>query len=606
MPFQSFDVSARPETSAPRVAALRCVMQIANIDGFIVPRGDEYLGEYVPASAERLAWLTSFTGSAGTAVVLTERAGLFVDGRYTAQAAAQVDLDLFEIIKVPEVRLATWIADHAPTGGRIGYDPALHPLAMIEGLEKALGKRGLTLVPIEQNPIDGLWSDRPAPPKEPVRLHPIERAGRSAREKLDALAGELSAAGQDAALVSHSDAVAWLFNIRGGDIARIPVALAMALVHRDGTAVLAIAREKLSGEVAATLSSLARIVEPADFAGVLAEAGRRGLKVRISGEATPAASARVIVSAGGTIEEGVDLVARGRAIKTPAEIAGIRRAHVRDGIAMTRFLAWLDRTAPLGGLDEIAAARALEGYREATDELADLSFDTISGSGPNGAIVHYRVTSATNRTLVPGELYLVDSGGQYLDGTTDITRTVAVGQPTTDMRRHFTLVLKGHIAIATTRFPPGTRGVDIDAFARRALWQAGLDYEHGTGHGVGSYLSVHEGPPGISKRNTSTLEAGMLVSNEPGYYREGHYGIRIENLVLVRPAEPIEGGDRPMHGFETVTLAPIDRQLVEGALLTAEERAWLDAYHARVRDTLCPHLDAETRTFLEQATAPIG
>ncbi len=603
--FQSFDTTSDPSLAAPRVRALRDLMRKRGLDAYLVPRADEHQGEYVPPASERLAWLTGFTGSAGYALIGLDRAALFVDGRYTVQARAQVDTALFEIVQVPARGLKDWAGEALDKGAVIGFDPWLTTIAQVEQTRGDLEKPGMTFKEIAGNLVDRVrGKDRPAPPSAPVRLHDISLAGEAAEAKIARLQKALTDAGHDAAVLTQPDSICWLFNIRGGDVAHNPVALAFAILHAKGKPELFIAPEKLDAETRRALKTIAHVRGPdalAERLGVLRD-GEKTVRV------TPGNTAWWFVrQLGGPkrIARGADPTTLPKAIKNPVEIEGARAAHVRDGVAVTRFLAWLDTTAAKGKLDEITAVEKLEALRAETGALREISFDTISGSGPNGAIVHYRVTRATNRTLQPGELFLIDSGAQYADGTTDITRTVAIGKPSDEMRDRFTRVLKGHIAIASARFPKGTRGVDLDSHARMSLWKAGLDYDHGTGHGVGSYLSVHEGPQSISRLGMVPLEPGMIVSNEPGYYKEGAYGIRIENLVLVTPAEVPEGGERAMLGFETLTLAPIDRRLIVKGLLTTAERQWLDAWHARVAATLTPHLSADDARWLEAATRPV-
>ncbi len=600
--FQTFDSIADPTKGAERVASLRQEFAERGLIGFIVPRTDEYQNEYVPPSAERLAWLTGFSGSAGLAIVAAERAALFVDGRYTIQARDQVDGDLFEILQIPDAKPFEWLARQVKAGDRFGYDPRLHTVDGVKRMQKAVDASGAVLEAIDENPVDAIWSDRPPPPSAKVRPHPIEFAGVEASEKITELQNATKEADADAALLTSPESVCWALNIRGSDVAHTPLALCTAIIHADGKPELFVAGDKLDSAVRDYLTGIADVREPAEISERLTRLGADKARVQLDPGSSPHWYAEQLDDAGADIRHGTDPCVLPRARKNAAEIHGAKAAHKRDGGAVCRFLCWLDENARDGSVDEIAAARKLEGFRADTGELHDISFDTISGAGSNGAIVHYRVTEATNRQLDPGSLYLVDSGAQYLDGTTDITRTIAIGEPTPQMRRHFTLVLKGHIAVATARFPKGTRGQDLDPFARRALWAAGLDYDHGTGHGVGSFLSVHEGPQRISKLGPAPLEPGMICSNEPGFYREGEYGIRIENLELVTAASPIEGGDREMQGFETLTLAPIDRTLIEPDLLTADEVTWLDTYHARVRTEIGPLLDADAKTWLERAT----
>ncbi len=603
--FQSFEAPAGIDNASNRIERLRAVLAESRVDAVLVPRADEHQGEYVPACAERLKWLTGFSGSAGTAVVARRAAALFVDGRYTVQARAQVDVRELEVLQAPQARITEWLKAKLSPGAVVGFDPRLHTVSEIERLQDALAARGIRLRPLGRNPVDRIWgADRPPPPTGRVSPHPMRYAGTPAEKKIAALQKNLKAEAQDAVVLTLPDSIAWLFNIRGSDVAHNPVPLAFAIVPVQGKPELFVAREKLDAEARAHLA-FAKVSEPRTLGERLKQLKASGKRVRLDPDTASWWIARQLGGAR-RIERGQDPCILPKARKNAVEIKGARAAHLRDGAAFARFLAWLDREAPGGRLDEIAAARKLEELRAETGALRDISFDTVSGSGPNGAIVHYRVTQATNRRLAPGELYLVDSGGQYLDGTTDITRTVAIGRPTEEMCARYTLVLRGHIAIATTRFPKGTRGIDIDAFARRALWDRGLDFDHGTGHGVGSYLSVHEGPQSISRRGMATLEPGMIVSNEPGYYKEGAYGIRLENLVLVTEPEPVPGGDRETMGFETLTLAPFDRRLVQVKLLAPAELGWLNAYHARVRELIGPEVGPEDRAWLGAATAPIG
>jgi Xaa-Pro aminopeptidase len=604
--FQSFEDHADRTASAPRVAALRTELARRNLTGFVVPRSDRHQNEYVPASEERLAWLTGFTGSAGSAIVMMERAVLFVDGRYTLQAREQVDAALFTVEHLVETPPDQWIEKNLTASDRLGYDPWLHTVESAEKLAKACAAVGATLVAVEPDLIDTLWAHRPPPPLGAVTLHDLRFAGETAESKLARIRAELAKLRADALVVSDPHAVAWTFNIRGADVAHTPLPLAFAIVPSEGRPSLYVDGRKLSNDVRHHLETLVDVREPGDFVRALGALGREKKTVRIDQATAADALARLVTTHGGKVARGADPIARMKAVKNEVEMSGARAAHVRDGATMTHFLAWLDREAAGGKLTEIDAVAALESFRRDTGLLKDVSFPTIAGAGPDGAIVHYRVTNKTNRAIAPGELFLVDSGGQYEDGTTDITRTVAIGEPTAEMRDRFTRVLKGHIAIARAVFPEGTTGAQLDSFARQFLWAAGLEFDHGTGHGVGSYLSVHEGPARISKLGTTPLERGMILSNEPGYYKTGGFGIRIENLVLVVAAAEVPGAERKLNAFETLTLAPIDRRLVIPQMLTSEETAWLDRYHARVAQTLSPLLDAETRTWLEAATRPIG
>lgn len=604
--FQSFEDRTERAASGARVAALRTELARRGLTGFIVPRSDRHQNEYVPASEERLAWLTGFTGSAGAAIVLRERAVLFVDGRYTLQVREQVDTSLFAIEHLVETPPDRWIETNLTSADRLGYDPWLHTVESAERLAKACAAAGATLVAVEPDLIDAIWSDRPAPPLGPITLHDLRFAGEAAEEKLARIRAELSKLRADALVVSDPHAVAWAFNIRGSDVAHTPLPLAFAVVPQAGRPALFVDGRKLSNDVRDRLETLADVREPADFVQALAALGQAHKTVRLDQATAADALARLITNHGGKVARGPCPIALMKAVKNQAEISGARAAHIRDGVAVTRFLAWFDREAARGTLTEIDAVSALESFRRDTGLLKDVSFPTISGAGPDGAIVHYRVTTRTNRGIAAGELFLIDSGGQYQDGTTDITRTVAVGEPTAEMRERFTRVLKGHIAIARAIFPDGTTGAQLDSFARQSLWAAGLDFDHGTGHGVGSYLSVHEGPARISKLGTTPLRRGMILSNEPGYYKAGAYGIRIENLVLVVEAAAVPGAEKPLNAFETLTLAPIDRRLVVADMLTPEETDWFDGYHARVAQMLAPLVDAETRAWLAAATRPLA
>jgi len=594
---------------ADRLAALRDELARRRLDGFVVPLTDEHMSEYVGAYAQRLAWLTGFEGSAGSAVVLSQEAAIFVDGRYTLQVREQVSADQWSYQSVPDTSIAAWLKAHAPQGGRIGYDPWLHTKGWVTAAAKALAARGAELVAVETNPIDAVWPDQPDPSDARLVVQPDALAGQSAAAKRQDIADWLTGEGADAVVLSALDSIAWAFNVRGQDVSRTPVALAYALVRADATADLFVDPGKIDDEVAAHLGNAVRLQPREAFAEALGALS--GQKVTVDPERAVAAIFERLGQAGATIVEARDPVVLPKAIKNDAEIAGTTAAHVRDGAAVTRFLHWVDTVAAEGGQDELTAAARLEAFRAETGALKDLSFDTISGSGPNGAVVHYRVTEKTVRPIEPGTLYLVDSGGQYVDGTTDITRTMPIGTPSAEMKDRFTRVLKGHIALARAVFPQGTRGGQLDTLARQYLWEAGLDYAHGTGHGVGSYLGVHEGPQRIASPaggqagGDEPLKAGMILSNEPGYYKTGAYGIRIENLVLVVPHQ-VEGAERPLLCFHTLTLAPIDRRLVDAPLLSVDERNWLDAYHARVAAEIGPLVPAEVQAWLRQATAPLA
>jgi Xaa-Pro aminopeptidase len=593
---------------ADRLAALRDELARRRLDGFVVPLTDEHMSEYVGSYAQRLAWLTGFEGSAGTAVVLPAEAAIFVDGRYTLQVREQVSADQWSYQSVPDTSVAAWLKDHAGEGARIGYDPWLHTKGWVQAARKALAARGAELVAVETNPIDAIWPDRPAPSDARLVVQPEEYAGKSAAAKREEIGDLLSTRGQDAVILSALDSIAWAFNVRGRDVSRTPVALAYAVIRADATADLFVDPAKVDEQVAQHLGNAVSIRPREAFAGALdALAGKR---VSVDPERAVAAIFDRLAEAGAEIVEERDPVVLPKAIKNASEIAGTIAAHVRDGAALTRFLHWVATVASKGGQDELTAADALQGFREQTGALRDLSFDTISGSGANGAVVHYRVSEKTVRPIEPGTLYLVDSGGQYVDGTTDVTRTLAIGAPTAEMKDRFTRVLKGHIALATAVFPQGTRGTQLDTLARQYLWAAGLDYAHGTGHGVGSYLGVHEGPQRIATPSSGQsggdepLQAGMIVSNEPGYYKTGEYGIRIENLVLVEP-RAADGAEKPLLGFKTLTLAPIDRAVIDVAMLSTDEKAWLNGYHARVLAEIGPLVPADVAAWLAEACAPV-
>ncbi|MFZ5616783.1 MAG: aminopeptidase P family protein [Pseudomonadota bacterium] len=604
--FQHFDPVSDRTFAGKHLPLLRVEMKALNIDGFIVPHDDEYQNEYIPAYAERLMWVSGFSGSAGAAIIFADNAIIFVDGRYTLQVRQQADEKFFAFEDLVDTPPDQWLAEKAPTGSRIGYDPMLHTKAGVEKLERAAKKAGFTLVALDRNPVDTAWKDQPARPLSPAKPHALDLAGRSSADKRKEIAEAIAKAGADAALVTSPPSIAWLFNIRGQDVSRSPLPLARALQWKDGRATLFIAPEKVGNKLPSFLGDDVDIRAEADLDAALQKFGKDGRTIAVDPALAPMKYVSDLATAGARIVDLTDPCALPRATKNETELNGARSAHVRDGAAVTEFLHWIATKAQDGSVDEIAAAMKLEGFRAATGKLVDLSFDTISGAGKNGAVVHYKVSTATSRKLTPGELFLIDSGAQYQDGTTDITRTVPIGTPTQEMRERFTLVLKGHIALATTRFPSGTTGSQLDVLARKALWDAGLDYDHGTGHGVGSFLGVHEGPQRIAKApNSQALKPGMIVSNEPGYYKTDGYGIRIENLIVVRDAEAIAGGERPMMSFETITLAPINLDLVVPSLLTEAERCWLNKYHARVRQTLSPLLPKDVAEWLTRATRSI-
>ncbi len=609
--FQSFDVTSTPEFGRERVEALRAQFAALGIDGFLVTRADEYQGEYVPASAERLSWLTGFTGSAGQALITAAQAVVFVDGRYVTQLAEQVDPAVFtpgDLVGEPPHK---WIGKHAHQGFRLGIDPWLHTSQEVERLEKALAERDGALVVLSANPLDAIWTDRPAEPLGPVTIQPIEYSGVLAKDKIARIAEDLTERRIDAALVTDPSSIAWIFNIRGSDVPHTPHPLARAIIKADGSAELFLDQRKTGIEVEAYLGQMCRQLDPRLLVAHLEKLAVEGKRILVDPDLAPFALVELIRGHGGTVVSGADPAKIARAVKNSVELNGSAAAHLQDGVAVVEFLSWLEDQHP-GSITEIGAAKALEAARMRVGErmqnpLKDISFDTIAGAGEHGAVIHYRATTSSDRPIQSGDLFLIDSGAQYVNGTTDITRTVAIGAVSDEQKRFFTLVLKGMIAISTARFPKGTRGCDLDPLARIALWKAGADYAHGTGHGVGSYLSVHEGPQRIARLATQELLPGMILSNEPGYYRPGAFGIRIENLVYVREAEAVEGGDMPMMSFETLTYVPIDKYLVVTELLTREELRWLDDYHERTRNELMPLMhDEKSKAWLERATEPFS
>lgn len=596
------ELDIRPDPE--RLAKLRKELGKAGLDGFIVPRTDEHQGEFVAPRAERLRWLTGFSGSAGQAIVLRDKAAIFVDGRYTLQVRQQTDDTLFAPHHLTDSPPDDWIAENLSEGGRLGYDPWLHSQNAVEKYARAVKKAGAQLVAVEANPLDAVWENQPQAPLSPVVPHDLAYSGKPSSEKRHELAENLAAEGVDAAILTLPDSIAWLLNVRGSDVKHTPLPLSFAILHKNGTVDWFADQRKLSPGLTEVLGNEVAVQPVSSFGDRLEALATAGAKVK----ADPASAAAYVFERlqGADIARGEDPCTLPKAIKNETEIAGTRTAHVRDGAALTRFLGWFAAAAPGGELTEIDVSDRLRTFRAESGALKDLSFPTISSTGPNGAVVHYNATAATNRKIGQGELYLVDSGAQYLDGTTDVTRTIAVGAPTAEMKDRFTRVLKGHIALATARFPEGTTGGQLDTLARAALWQEGLDFDHGTGHGVGSYLGVHEGPQRISKAGSGVaLKPGMIVSNEPGYYKAGEYGIRVENLVVVRPCAALAGAERTIFEFETLTLAPIDLALVEVSLMTPPEIAWLNDYHARVRETVQDLLDDTERVWLAKATRAI-
>ena len=601
---QNFDVKGGPQLGQKNLPRLREAMKAQGLDGFYVPHEDEYQNEYLPACNDRLAWATGFTGSAGAAMVFQDSAVIFADGRYTLQVRDQTDPDLIDVEALPDPGPFGWLAKQSLKGKTVGYDPKLMTPNELARLEAAAKKAGAALKPVDTNPIDAAWDDRPAEPMAKVVPQPLEHAGEDAGEKRAEIARALKEDGADATIITSPASIAWAFNIRGGDVACSPLPLSRAILNSDGSADLFLDPRKVDNALRSHLGNTVTLRPMEELEPALADL--EGKTISLDPALASAWFFRTLEDAGADILRQRDPVLLPKACKNETEIKGTEAAHIRDGAALTRFLHWLDTEAQSGKVTEIDAALKLESFREALGDLNDLSFETISGAGPNGALPHYRVSSASNRVLERGSLYLVDSGGQYLDGTTDVTRTVPIGEPSAAMKRHYTLVLKGHIALAEARFPAGTTGTHLDTLARHPLWQAGLDYDHGTGHGVGVYLGVHEGPQRIAKAwNDVPLMPGMIVSNEPGYYREGEYGIRIENLQYVTPPAEIAGGDREMLGFKNLTWAPLARRLIDLDLLSPEEHAWVNRYHAEVLEKIGPLVDGEAGDWLKAACAPV-
>ena len=597
--FQTYEQRSKSTKTPHRLAALRARMKEAGLSAFVVPRADAHQGEYVAPRDERLAYISGFTGSAGMAVIGLEKAALFVDGRYTLQARSQTVEGLFDIREIPHSSLTAWLQENLAAGDILGIDPWLTTPSAFDAWKAAAEARGAQIEAVSQNPLDDTWTDQPGAPEAEMVPYPARLAGEEAEDKLARIRQRLKELEVDALFTNLPDEIAWSFNLRGHDIPHVPVALGFAIIPAAGKAQLFFPLAKVDEAVSNHCHAVARFHAPGELETELAALA--GKKVLIDERFAPVAVRLALQKAGASISNIQGPLTLMKAQKNAVELNGFDAAHVRDGVAMVRFLHWLDETAQDGSVDEIGACMRLEAFRRDTGQLRDISFDTISGAGPNGAIVHYRVTEKTNRKLSHGELFLIDSGGQYEDGTTDITRTVVIGTPTDEMRRLYTLVLKGHIALSMAIFPKGTSGAQLDVLARQFLWAEGLDYAHGTGHGVGHYLSVHEGPAGFSKRAQAELLPGMVLSNEPGYYREGAFGIRLENLVVVR--ERANG----FLGFDNLTLCPFDARLIDMALLTSAEASWLNAYHAHVRQRLGPLLpDQGDIGWLERATAPLG
>lgn len=594
---------------ADKLSALRAQLTKNKVDGFIVPRSDEFLGEYVPPGAERLQWLTGFTGSAGAAVVLKDRALAMSDSRYTIQIRKQVDDNHFEIVDGATTQMGEWLAQNAAQDTVIGYDPRLHTPAEIQTLQKLVKDKGIKLQPVKKNLIDMVWKDRPGAPKQLVEIFSAKVAGRRANDKIDDIATSIQKKGGLAAVITMPDSVAWLLNIRGTDVPHTPFALSNAIVHKTGTVDWFIDSAKIPPKVRAHIGNRVQIVPPEELQSALQELAQQSKKSKLpilfDHKNGSIWFKQVIEGKGGILKDEEDLCLLPKACKTPAEQEAIRAAHKRDGVAETKFLCWLDREAPKGQLTEVSVADKLEDFRRQQDGFRDTSFDTIAGWKANGAIVHYRATAEDHAQIKPPGILLLDSGAQYNDGTTDITRTIAIGKVTADQKKANTLVLRGHIAIASAVFPEGTRGADIDILARRPLMQHKMNYGHGTGHGVGIYLSVHEQGGGISKAAMRPYKPGMLVSNEPGYYKEGEFGIRIENLIMVVDDGFMEDGKTPAMKFDTVTLVPIDKRLIDISLLNDDEIKWLNDYHKRVEREIGPHLDPAEKKWLKEACSPL-
>lgn len=592
------------KTIAGRLEALRAELRDRGLDGLVVPITDEHASEYVADYAQRLAWISNFKGSAGTGVILQEKAAIFVDGRYTIQVRQQVDKALFEYCHLMENPPLEWLKGQVKKGDKIGYDPFLHTTGWVENGKTLLSSRGAELVPVDGNPIDAVWDDQPGEPNTKVVIQEVKYAGKTHAEKRTEIARALKEKDAEAAVITQLDSIAWLFNIRSRDVSHTPVSLAFSIIEDNGRATLYIDKSKVNGALKSHLGNEVGIAEKSDFLDGVRALGKAGKRVLADPATASSAVFDALSESGAKIVKAMDPIAIPKATKNEAELNGTRAAHIRDGAAVSKFLHWLSIEGPKGGLDEMAAEKKIREFRNVNGDLLDLSFDTISAAGPNGAICHYKLTPETNRPIEVNSVFLIDSGGQYVDGTTDITRTVAIGDPGEEAKDRFTRVLKGHIALATAKFPKGTTGTELDSFARRPLWDAGLDYDHGTGHGVGVHLAVHEGPGRISKAlNPVALKPGMIYSNEPGYYKAGEYGIRIENLVIVKKEDL--GPEQEMMGFETITFAPIDKNMIKPGLLTADEKNWFNGYHAEVWEKLSPLIEGEAKDWLKEATSPL-
>lgn len=588
-----------------RLLALRQRLRGLDLNGFLIPHADEHQCEYTPDRARRLTWLTGFAGSAGLCAVTLDRAGIYVDGRYTLQVRHQVDMKNFEALSLHDDKVEDWLLAHLDKSTRVGYDPMLHTRGWIEKLSTALAGQDIELVPVAANPIDDLWAGRPEPSKAPVFIHPLEFSGEKSKHKRARIGAELKAAGLKAAVLTSLDSIAWLLNIRGSDVEHFPLVLGYLILKNTGKADFFVDEDKISDQVREHLGRDVKIKPYADFLPAVQKLGKGGKRVMVDPEYTPAAVMNALELGGAEITEKQDPCQLPKACKNETELNGSRAAHIRDGVAMCRFLCWFEENIPDGEIDELSAAEKLLEFRKQQKYFHSLSFDTISGAGPNGAIIHYKASPETNRKIAGNMLYLLDSGAQYLDGTTDITRTLAIGKPSEEQRDRYTRVLKGHIALAQARFPVGRTGAHLDTLSRKALWDVGLDYDHGTGHGVGCFLGVHEGPQSISQSGFATaLKPGMILSNEPGYYKPGEYGIRIENLMAVRPSH-FENEERPMNIFETITFVPMDTRLVNAHMMNSAEITWLNIYHAQVREKISPFLEGRELEWLVQATQSV-
>ncbi|WP_394129631.1 aminopeptidase P family protein [Shewanella maritima] len=596
---------SQPCEIGQRLDAIRQQLTVENIDAFIIPRADEYLGEYVPERNERLQWATGFTGSAGMAIVMKQTAAIFTDGRYTVQVRQQVNGELFQYLSLTDDPQIQWLMDTLPKGSKVGVDSRLHTYAWYQQAQSQLQKAGISLVNVNQNPIDVHWQSRPALPTSPFRLFDHQGAGKNSIEKRQLIGDIIKSQGADMALIAALDSFCWLLNIRGNDVPRLPVILGNALLSVDGTMTLFTDTAKLPQGFAEHVGDGVKVKPETELAAELTKLS--GINLLADPNSANAFCQLTAKQAGANLIASLDPVALPKAQKNSAELEGMYASHIRDGAAVSRFLAWLDAQVEQGVMhDEAQLADKLESFRLTDPLYQEPSFDTISATGANAAMCHYNHNNAGPSMMTPDSIYLVDSGAQYLDGTTDVTRTIAIGNVTDEQRKMVTLVLKGHIALDQARFPRGTTGQQLDAFARQYLWQHGFDYDHGTGHGVGHFLSVHEGPQRIAKNaNNVALLPGMVLSNEPGYYREDGFGIRIENLVAVRPCQALAGAERETFEFDALTLIPMDTRLIDKNLLTESEVNWLNQYHEKVCSSLSPLLSGDDLAWLNKVTQAI-